>query len=362
MTLPSCFSASYAEARARFIAAAEGAGAVLATYRTATSGPDGIALFTDAAFFGSPDVERILVLISGTHGVEGLCGSACQLGWIESGGPSQLPAGVGVLLVHLINPFGVAWTQRETEEGFDLNRNYLDHGHDYPDAPLYAQVHDALMCPERSGTRRDTAEATIAEFRSRHGLQGYLRALFGGQYDWPDGMNYGGRRPAWSNSTLTEILVRFSGRARHVLVLDCHTGLGPHAHASLIMLCGPASPGFARAASWLGPAVTAVLTDDPGGATIPGHTGAGCIRALPGAAVTPVTVEFGTYDVERECRVVRDDLWLRHYGSRDSVTGRSIKSELREYFYPGDSRWRELVLCRSQQIICDGIRGLGSAP
>ena len=68
----------------------------------------------------------LLVTISATHGVEGFCGSGAQVDWLTLGGPEQLPAGVAALMVHAINPHGFAWLRRVTEEGVDLNRNFVD--------------------------------------------------------------------------------------------------------------------------------------------------------------------------------------------------------------------------------------------
>jgi Protein of unknown function (DUF2817) len=350
------FADHYGEARRRFVEACQRAGAEMDRFENPKTAPDGGPLTMDLAWFGPRRADRLLVVLSGTHGVEGLSGSACQLGWVESGGYRHVPDGVAVLLLHAINPFGVAWLQRETEEGVDVNRNFIDHAAGHPAAPLYGEIHDALMCAELDGDRFHAAEAKIAEFRARHGLEGYVRTLFGGQYTWPNGMNYGGLAPVWAHRTFIDALTRYAGSARHVVQLDFHTGLGPYAHATPVVFCGRAHPTFKRASAWFGPTVFAVGTDDS--SPIQGHTGSGCIRALPKAVVTPVTVEFGTYDMEHECRVAQRDLWLRNHGNRDTDIGRQIKKELLEYFHPRDANWRELVWYRSRQLIRDAINGL----
>ena len=116
------FPDCYVAARARFLALAPQARA----YPSPATGPAGEALFTDAAWFGAADARKLLVTVSAFHGVEGYCGSACQLDWIAQGGPASLGADEAVLVVHAINPYGYAWDRRVTEEGCDLNRNFVD--------------------------------------------------------------------------------------------------------------------------------------------------------------------------------------------------------------------------------------------
>src|SRR5258706_7457011 len=109
ISIPQCFSESYAEARAKFCGAAASAGGSLRPWLSPHArGRTGELLYLDTARFGAADAANMLVLISSTHGVEGHCGSGAQIAWIRTGGPAALPAGTGALLVHAINPYGFA--------------------------------------------------------------------------------------------------------------------------------------------------------------------------------------------------------------------------------------------------------------
>ncbi|MGH7002367.1 MAG: DUF2817 domain-containing protein, partial [Alphaproteobacteria bacterium] len=70
-----CFSKDYAEARRRFLRAAKVRGAALRSYINSNRGPGGERLATDCAWIGPSGARKVLVLISGTHGVEGFCGA-----------------------------------------------------------------------------------------------------------------------------------------------------------------------------------------------------------------------------------------------------------------------------------------------
>jgi len=137
----SVFSASYLEARGRFVDAARANGARVYEYRDPTQkGPQGEPLCLDVAVAGPEDAERVLVVGSGTHGIEGYSGSAAQTAWLLGGGAQRLPKRAAMVLFHAHNPWGFAHKARGTEENVDLNRNFLDWGKAPPANPGYAEL------------------------------------------------------------------------------------------------------------------------------------------------------------------------------------------------------------------------------
>ena len=142
------FSADYQAARASFCAEAAQAGGALARYENPNRGPDGGDLSTDVAWFGPRDAPKVLVMVSGTHGAEGFCGSGAQVDWLRRGEQTTLPADLGVLMIHAINPYGFAWLRRVTEENIDLNRNWIDFSQPAPENPGYDELAAAAV-PEQ---------------------------------------------------------------------------------------------------------------------------------------------------------------------------------------------------------------------
>lgn len=134
------FSATYAEAREKFVAAANRSGGQMASIQHPEPGPNGCALTTDVAGFGPRNAERVLVLLSATHGVEGFAGSGAQVDWLTRDEAANLPAGVSVLLIHAPNPYGFAWLRRVTHENVDLNRNWIDFSQPLPDNSGYEEL------------------------------------------------------------------------------------------------------------------------------------------------------------------------------------------------------------------------------
>ena len=143
-----CFSDSYAIARSRFLETAVNLGARLASFAIERKDDNGEALFIDFALIGPSNPEKLVVISSGLHGVEGFFGSAVQLAFLQkllNNGNSYIDAGVGVLLIHAINPYGFAMLRRTNEDNIDLNRNFLQPNEEYRGAPVgYSLINDFL--------------------------------------------------------------------------------------------------------------------------------------------------------------------------------------------------------------------------
>lgn len=126
MTHPA-FSSSYAAARAHFRQAASAVKeSRLDSIPYPAPGPAGEELTTDIVWIGPKDATKVFVMASGTHGVEGFCGSGAQIDWLERGEHSRLPSDAAAMLIHAINPYGFSWRRRVTHENVDLNRNWVN--------------------------------------------------------------------------------------------------------------------------------------------------------------------------------------------------------------------------------------------
>ena len=77
---------TYADSRERFLDSARRAGADVVTFDHPMRGMDGEELAIDVATAGPADADAVLLIVSGTHGVEGFTGSALQHEWFEQWG------------------------------------------------------------------------------------------------------------------------------------------------------------------------------------------------------------------------------------------------------------------------------------
>lgn len=349
------FGHDYAEARSLFLAQVEAAGLRAESHRNPVNGPNGEALFCDTVQIGDPDARQWFVGVSATHGAEGFAGSAAQTAWLN--GRVTPPKGVGVLLVHALNPFGFAHLARVNEDNIDLNRNHLDYTQPLPQNPLYAEIADALVPRQWDSDQRAAADQKIAAFTERHGPGAVLRAC-AGQYDHPDGIFYGGTGATWSNRVLTETMQRHAAQAELISYVDFHTGLGPYGFGEAICYHAPGTPAYTFAREAFGAGVT---TPHLGTAASPlntGKTGYGVQMAVPKATVSCMTLEFGTADFATVLNTIRADAWLRKYGDTKSAAARQIKADLRRAFYPDEDNWRQSVVTRCLEIIAQALTAL----
>ncbi|BAV51128.1 ABC transporter [Mesorhizobium loti] len=347
------YAASFSVMRERFRRAAQRAGAELSEYLHPLHGPDGEVLATDVALLGRRDASKLIVLISGTHGVEGAFGSACQTAWLSQKSPWKLDAKTAVLAIHLINPWGTAWSRRVNEDNVDLNRNFIDWSAGTPENNAYAGLHSILTCREWEGPDRVAADEKLLATRKRLGQAGLAAIVEAGQYEFPDGLFYGGARPVWSNRTLTDILSTFAAAARHAIVFDLHTGAGPYAYPALLSVASSEHPGMAWGKSVFGPALATVITGSNAttstgiAATATGYVSEAVVRAMPDARVLPLVVECGTLDGAAVMDAVQADNWLHLFGRIDSAIGKRIKATLRGAFIPDDADWQRTCLSTS---------------
>ena len=131
------FSADYKEAREKFINAAIAAGIEVETVSNPEAGPNGEHLTTDVVHLGNSNADTVIVLVSGTHGVEGFAGSAIQVGLLREGVASKLKDNLSIIMIHSLNPYGFSHLRRVNEDNIDINRNFLDHTKPHPNNDGY---------------------------------------------------------------------------------------------------------------------------------------------------------------------------------------------------------------------------------
>jgi Protein of unknown function (DUF2817) len=339
-------AADYAEARGRFLDAALAAGARLTRHDHPRTGPTGEALATDVAVVGAPDAPNRLLVISGTHGVEGFGGSLCQTRWLLEGG--SVPDGLALVFVHAINPYGFAWIRRVNEDNVDLNRNCIDFSAALPDNPGYDKLAAALVPPTWDAESQQATAEQLLGFASEHGFEALQIAISAGQYRHPTGVFFGGRHPVWSQRTLEAVARETLGDAQRVAVLDLHTGLGPFGTGELIA-SHPDADGKDRLGRWYGD-----YTVPSEGTSVSADVSGDVLDALDlwlaGRELTGVAIEWGTVDIVEVSNALRADAWLHAHSDPRGPDAGPIKAQLRAAFAPDDPDWAALVWDRFSEV------------
>lgn len=349
------FSPDYAQARQKFLQAASQRGLAVDSHVLPLAGAQGEALATDAVLDGPADASKLLVVISGVHGVEGFCGSAIQTGML-SRADAALPADTAVLHVHAVNPYGFSHLRRATQENIDLNRNFVDFSRPLPVNAGYDEIHDLLLPAQWPPT--PDVEARLASYRERHGARGLQRAMSLGQHSHADGLHYGGLEPAWSNTTFRAILRRYASQARQLASIDIHTGLGPYGVGERIFASFDEDPAVLECGRrWWGE-LTSVTTGTSTSIPLTGPIQAALTEECPAAQHIGICLEYGTYPMERVAAAMRAEHWLHRHGSSDAAEAAAIRREMRDAFYPDADDWKSAVWQQGSQACLQALHGL----
>jgi hypothetical protein len=362
MPVAEYFSQDYRSARELFRQAAESVGAALQTFelpghRDPSNGP----LTIDTGRIGAREPDRALVVLSGTHGVEGFCGSGCQVGFFVDHLYRALPASACALLVHALNPFGFAWLRRVNEDGVDLNRNFIDFSKPLPSSTAYEALHDYLVPADWKGEGRRSADLGLGAYVKQHGPRAFQSAISGGQYTRPTGLFYGGARATWSAQTLISIFQQqLPPTVRYLAVLDLHTGLGPTAYGEPILTSHGAGD-RERATKWYGPEVKDLAADEAVAARLSGSISDGVRQARPDVELTFLALEFGTIPMMDVLTALRADHWLHSSPTVDPALRTEIQLQMRSAFYCESPDWQAAVYGRSADFIYRACRGLATS-
>lgn len=286
------FSPDYRTSRSRFRSAVLANGGRIESILLDAKGPADEDLTIDIGYFGDSRPHRVLIHSSGLRGVEGFAGSAIQLQWLEEGIP-QLAPDSAIVLVHAMNPYGMAWCRRVNENNVDLSLNFLDADEAFAGAPEgYAEINSWLN-PE--SPRRPDMFWMCVIFRART----LRHCLAEGQYEFPRGLCFGGKRHEQAARRFQLYISQRLAGAERIAAIDVHTG----------------------------PALTAESAR--------GSLGALYNRMFPGADVRFEVQRFAT------CGPLRAIAALR------SEDGR----HLRDVFCPANKKWRETVLAEGRDAI-----------
>ncbi len=301
--------------------------------------------------------EKLLILTTGEHGIEGYVGAAMLQLFIEAYLPRLAPASTGLLLIHAINPWGMAHRRRTNAANVDLNRTFI---WDPGDAPA-ERLHDATFNPgydplmpllNPRGAVSSLAVSRLA-FAARllRALvtvgPGRLKAItLEGQYRHPQGIYFGGRMVPEETALVMRLLQAHIASYRQILHLDMHTGYGPRYQMSLVNSCWEPRGSAELAQRFAYPLVVKTTPNEF-------YALRGDMidwvytlqrEALPDQQLYATSFEFGTYGDSilaglRSLRTMVEENRLHWHGASRPAEAR-IRDAFTELYAPREPRWR----------------------
>lgn len=356
------FAGSYARARVQFLEAAATALLPIESHAHPLKGRDGEDLAMDVVRDGPPDAEKLLIVSSACHGVEGYCGSGVQVyalhdaAWREE----ARAHGVAVLYIHALNPYGFSHTRRTTHENVDLNRNFQDFSRPLPVNEAYREVEPFLL-PSTWPPAADNV-AAVEQFIATRGEAAWQAAISQGQHEFAQGMFFGGTAPTWSNRTLRQVLRQHGSRAQRIGWIDLHTGLGPSGHGERIYAGRDDPAALARARQWWGGnGVTPITSFYDGTSTSAFLTGlmwTAIYDECPQAQYTGIAMEYGTLPILDMLQALRAEHWLHIHPEAPTALAAQIKAQMLAAFYTDTDAWKGQIIAQARQALFQAVQGL----
>ena len=353
------FSKSYAQARQKFLNAANAAGLKVDSNIHPLKGRDGEELAMDVVLEGAPDAQRLLIISSACHGVEGYCGSGVQIHALQNTAwrEAAKAKGVAVLYIHALNPHGFSHVRRVTHENVDINRNFQDFSKPLPENAPYKEVQPLLLPevwpPDAANT------AAIQNYIVERGMNALQAAVSKGQHDFPEGLFFGGKAPSWSNLTLRKVLQKYAQRCQKLAWIDLHTGLGPSGLGERIFACADDAQAFARAKNWWGE-VTSIYDGSSTSAFLTGLMWMSAYQECPQAEYTGIAMEYGTQAQLQVMQALRGDHWLQLHPDAPDALRQQIKQDLMDAFYVDTDEWRTQIVDQAMDAMHQAVTGLNN--
>jgi hypothetical protein len=359
MSRPGGLPLTYDESRARFRLACAQRDLDVHAEPLAACGPHGQELTLDWTLLGNPSASRVLVVMSGTHGVEGPIGSALQCELLARA--PVVADDAAVLVVHAVNPWGMAWWRRYNESNVDLNRNWARDHLEPPPNPGYELLHP-IICPDTDALPDpDSALPALLAAVEEHGLAWVRDAITVGQHTHPDGFHYGGTRSEESTRILEAVAAPVVRHAEWLLVVDLHTAHGPWATCTALSDQPPGSDQDRFLRATFPDAVVEATTGNPDASTGAklGQLGAGITTLAPIEATTYCTsIEFGTTDDQTQVLAAFAENWVWRRGDRHEPAHAAAIWANRCAYTPDDAEWESRCLEQGRRVLDGALLAL----
>lgn len=357
------FAPDYQSARTNFLQAAKRTGLPVRSYVHGINGINGEPLAIDVVYDGYPEVRQALVISSGSGGIDGLAGSGVQVFSLRDAQLRQRAraAGVALIFVHMMNPYGCSYISRLDEQGINIQRNFVNFGRALPENRLYPLLHKHIIPQTWPPTDDDIAVMQVMLKRLGASV---TRVLAAGQYDHPTGMFYGGDRPCWSHTTMQTIFAEHMQGKDKVAWVDLHvTSMGSYGIGERVF-SGPegTEEEYRRAQRWWGQGSQDVLASrfDGSGSVMP-HTGSPfnlLETDCTAGQKTALSIEFGLRPMHEAGQAVRAEQWLRSHPEAARDMQQEIKNNLYNTFYSSREDWQTMLVTQSRDVFFLAIDGL----
>jgi len=363
------FFNEYEEVRAHFLERTEElkeAGVETQTESYAISAEEG--LYIDSLYVpATVEQKNLIVLTTGVHGIEGYIGSVMLDVFWEEIYPTVNPENTGVLIVANINPYGMKYHRRYNENNVDLNRNFiLDwETFDLTTNKDYPKVYDFLGPKKTMGNlfwHEAGFYASIAKQAIVNGVDTITSALTGGQYEYPEGVYFGGLEDQESTVYLKNVFEgTLESEYENIVHIDVHSGYGPR--YTMVIFNSIYDTMTEAEAKKLYNYEDIITFDSESFYPTTGDTTDFYYRLRDklgeDTELYSTCFEFGTLgdgllDSVMSLKYTVEENQNHWYPSKNKITNAAIKERYLKMFYPSETVWREKTV-EDFKAACKGV-------
>lgn len=317
-------------------------------------------LFVDVCYIPAQNKKsRLLILSSGIHGIEGFVGNAVMDLFMENFVTDELLDETGILLIHGMNPYGFKYNRRVTENNVDLNRNSDIDPELYNTINSgYGELIDFLnpTKPVKVGSMKNRFFVVTAIRKIIQASLPVLRqAVLQGQYQYPDGLYFGGNVQEPQISRIGAGIKKVGSDYDLILNIDLHTGYGergklhffPNPVEDLVLKKQTEDLFEGYQIDWGDGADFYTITGD-----FSGYIG----KLLPRKTHISMTFEYGTMDSQKTMGSIKSihNMIIEnqgvHYGYKRSKDQKKTEQRFLEMYYPSDPAWRIQIMEQSNEV------------
>ena len=312
-------------------------------------------LYIDSFYLPSTGEKRnLVVLTTGVHGIEGYIGSVMLDVFFREVYPTLDRETTGILVVANVNPYGMKYMRRYNENNVDLNRNFildwsdfdLSSNKEYPKVDKFlgptGKIGNALW--HEVGFYLSLGKTAITD-----GADTISDALLTGQYEYPQGVYYGGTEDQPSTVFLKDVFGQcLDSPYANIVHIDIHSGYGPRYNMvifnSVFETMTEAESREAFGYDYI------IAHDSEAFYATTGDTTDFFYRLhqqkASDTALFSTCFEFGTigddfFDTILSLKYTVDENRNHWYPTNNTISAEIVKQNYLELFYPTETAWRE---------------------
>lgn len=318
-----------------------------------------LRLTTDALFIpqNNGKTERLLIVTSGTHGIEAFTGAALQFDLLTQYFDRSWLDHTAFLIVHAVNPYGYEFKRRVNENNVDLNRNFSAAKEHFESEILLYDKFDDFLNPKEplSASMLHDIGLFIQSLKKLffYGKKKITQIAVGGQYQNPKGIYFGGKEPQDNTILIKNLFSKIGNPFEKILHIDLHTGYGERGKLHLF-----SDRKLAEAAGFnkIFEGFAIDFGADKDFYKTSGDFGSMTFSLFAEKEVIiPMTFEFGTLDSQtimggfKSLRNMIYENQGHQFGFENPDSEKRTKRLFQEMFNPSDQSWREKVFKQSKE-------------